>query len=150
MAQLLHYNIHAKGGNGTMIVIIDDDRAFLRSIELLLRDSGDCVKTFSCAIQAISFIEECRSIDLLIVDYSLPFLRGDEVINVVREILPESCRIILISGHAGLINPENFSSGDITFMAKPLDFNLLSDYINEKQIQAVNNHYTSKEKILQS
>lgn len=93
----------------SQILILDDEPAILQSLRRLLR-VAPCVygkQTFELEIEAFSSahaaLERARHtpFDLFLTDYRMPEMDGVSFLNAVKEIQPESCRLIL-SGYADL------------------------------------------------
>lgn len=115
------------------VLVIDDDTALLRSLEILLSKQGHRVKTCSDVRAAFSFIERDWSPDVLVLDYLIPPYLGGEVLNQLRPHLPDRCRVILISGHTDMIESLDLTTMGIdAFLPKPVDINQLSGLVSEK------------------
>jgi DNA-binding NtrC family response regulator len=112
------------------VVVIDDDAAILRSLEILLSTQGHRVLSFRNVDEACGYLERSPPPDVLIVDYVIPPLMGAEVLDRVRTRLPDGCRLILISGHTDLIRPQGLERmGVDAFLPKPLDFDELTELV---------------------
>jgi DNA-binding NtrC family response regulator len=115
------------------VVVVDNDVALLRSLEILLCGRGHEVSSFHNPYDACSFIERSASFDALILDYAMPGLNGEEVLQQVRKRLSEDCKIILISGHTDLIEPLDLKAmGIAAFLPKPLDFDRLCKMVGSR------------------
>jgi DNA-binding response OmpR family regulator len=79
------------------ILVIDDDRAVLSTIRILLARDGHDVETVDDSRAGLRLLET-RGFDLLIVDIFMPGMDGFEAIRTVRQSRPEM-PIIVISGH---------------------------------------------------
>jgi len=111
-------------------MVIDDDAAILRSLEILLSAQGHRVLSFRSLDEACGYLERSPPPDVIIVDYVIPPLVGDEVLERIRSRLPNGCRVILISGHTDLIRPQVLEGmGVDAFLAKPLDFDELTQLV---------------------
>jgi DNA-binding response OmpR family regulator len=108
------------------IVLIENDVALLKTLELLLRNSGNQVRGFDDPMAACSFLVHCRDLDILIIDYMMPKLTAPEVLERVRRYLLKAPRVILISGHTDIVATLDLREMGIdAFLPKPLDLNLL-------------------------
>ncbi len=113
------------------IIVIDDDRAFLRSAEILLARRGNRVTTFSDTAAACLFFEQYVAVDVLILDYVLDELTGVEFLRFIRSHLPPSCKVILISGHTDRVEGLDLDEmGIVGFLPKPLDLESLCDLMD--------------------
>ena len=116
------------------VVVIDNDTALLKSLEIILGDRGYSVQSFSIAQKGYSYIEQGAPVDVLIVDYAMPDLMGDELLKKTRRFLSDKCRVILISGHSSLIDPLQIKDwGAQIFLAKPLDLERLYQVMGDFQ-----------------
>jgi DNA-binding response OmpR family regulator len=108
------------------IVLIENDVALLKTLILLLNNSENQVRGFDDPMAACSFLEHCKHLDILIIDYMMPELTAPELLERVRMHLPKAPRVILISGHTDIVETLNLEEMGIdAFLPKPLDLNLL-------------------------
>ncbi len=113
------------------ILILDDDQALLRSLQIILEDKGYEVLTFSNPVQGCDFIRNRAPLidelpDIVLLDYAMPLLRGDEVLLLLHRVLESSCRIFLISAHTDIVSELDLDKlGVEAFFAKPLDMDQL-------------------------
>jgi DNA-binding response OmpR family regulator len=109
--------------NQMNIVIIDNDRAILRSLELMLAADGHEVITFSDPRQALFHFVKDRSTDALLLDYSMPEMNGDELIQRLTPELPSSCKIIMMTAHSDVIERMNVQAlGVHVLIKKPIRY----------------------------
>lgn len=114
-----------------------DDAALLRSIEILIAEKGYHVLCFKDPIAGCSFIEQnAKRIDVLVLDYVLPDVTTEYILMWIADYLPKAFRIIVISGHTDMIDPSDLkATGVETFLPKPLDFDLLCEAIEGKDVK---------------
>ncbi len=119
------------------VVVIDDNTALLRSIEILIAEKGHCVVCFEDPIAGCSFVKQnAERIDVLVLDYVLPGTTGECVLMWIANYLPKTFRTIVISGHTDMIDPFELKvMGVETFLPKPLDFDLLCEAIEGKEVK---------------
>jgi CheY-like chemotaxis protein len=79
------------------ILVIDDDRAVLRTIRIVLEQATHVVETVDNGRAGLQLLEAGK-FDLLIVDIFMPGMDGFETMRLVRRSRPE-IPIIVISGH---------------------------------------------------
>lgn len=104
------------------IVVIDNDVALLKTLDMLFEGLGHTVKTFDNPVEAYLFLKKAGNVDTLIVDYMMQEMNGQELIKMVKGYLPWNCKIILISGLTELIETMNLEEmGVEIFLPKPLD-----------------------------
>ena len=105
------------------VVVIDDDGAFLRSMEILLSCHGHRVMCFKDPADARFFLKMGQSVDVLLLDYEMPSFNGTDLLDGVRSDLPRDCRIVMISGHTDHIETLDLDEiGVHMFLPKPLDY----------------------------
>ena len=111
------------------VAIIENDRGILRSLEILLKDSGCDVVTFNNPRLAMSYLQH-HLVDTLILDYLMPEFTGKELLEKVKDYLAPSCRIVMISGFMERIDKDLLSKlGVVGFLPKPIDFEKLCQLI---------------------
>lgn len=116
------------------IVLIENDVALLKTLELLLNNSGYQVRGFDNPVTACSFLEHYKDLDILIIDYMMPELTAPEVLERVRTHLPKAPRVILISGHTDIVETLDLEEMGIdAFLPKPLDLNLFFGLLHSGQ-----------------
>lgn len=104
------------------VVVVDNDTALLRSLEIFLSQYGHQVEAFNNPAAAAEYLDHQASPDALVVDYVMPGLSGLELLGRSRSRLAESCRVVLISGHTDQIEPLDLEAHGIgQFVPKPLD-----------------------------
>jgi two-component system, cell cycle sensor histidine kinase and response regulator CckA len=81
-----------------VILAIDDDINVLDGVKRLLEDENCEVVTASDPLEGIRlYAERWREIKLVLLDFSMPTLRGDEVFKRLRQI-NSGARVLLMSG----------------------------------------------------
>lgn len=107
------------------IVIIDDDMALLKTLEMLFGTQHDVI-AFYDPYEAYEFFRGSPPVDAIIVDYMMPSMTGDKLLNRIRDHVPGGCKIILISGYTDKIRSLDLEQmGVTTFLPKPLDLDNL-------------------------
>lgn len=82
------------------VLLVDDEENILRALKRLFREEHVNILTATSAEEALELFKT-QSIQLLISDNLMPRMTGVELINKVREISPDTIRIIL-SGHSDI------------------------------------------------
>ena len=85
------------------ILIVDDEEGIINSLKVMLIRSGYYSVGMSAPIEAIERLEK-ESFDLLILDYIMSPIHGDEVVAKIREFNKE-IYILLLTGHKDLAPP---------------------------------------------
>jgi two-component system, probable response regulator PhcQ len=118
------------------IMIVDDEESILKALKRVMR-AAPCVfgnKTYNLEVEtfssSVAALEHARTeaFDLFISDYRMPELDGVEFLKAVKQIQPDSARLIL-SGYAdlnALVRAVN-EVGIDRFIGKPWnDYDLMS------------------------
>ncbi len=114
------------------IVIIDNDLSLLRSLELTLAREGHCVTAFEDPRQALFHFVRNNPVDVLLLDYSMPEMNGDELLDMLKTELPADCRIVMMSAHCDLrYRIDSKRLGINTLLCKPLNLSVLKQALTE-------------------
>jgi CheY-like chemotaxis protein len=98
------------------ILVIDDDRAVLSTIKLLLERAAHAVEAVDNSLAGFQLLET-QNFDLLIVDIFMPGMDGFETMRLVHQSRPEM-PIIVISGQQFRLASER--KPDFLYMATRL------------------------------
>src|SRR5260370_15649616 len=85
--------------SGYSILVVDDQDETVISSKLLLEREGHRVLTAIGGRDALSLISEAQ-FDLIVVDYFMPQMNGEELVRAIRNIDSE-VQIILQTGYSG-------------------------------------------------
>lgn len=85
------------------VMIIDDDEGIVDSISALLHRSGYQVTGITSPIEGLEMLGK-KQFDLLILDYFMHPIHGDEVVSRLRAFSPE-IYVLLLTGHKDLAPP---------------------------------------------
>ncbi len=108
------------------IVIVDNDQSQLRSLQLLLTREGHSVTLFSDPRQTLFYFVRNNPADVLLLDYSMPEMNGDELIEMLKPEIPAGCRIVMMSAHSGLDQRLDAKTlGIDALLSKPIDLSKL-------------------------
>ncbi|HYD29635.1 MAG TPA: ATP-binding protein [Azospirillaceae bacterium] len=111
-----------------VIICVDDERVVLDSliVELRQRIHNCAIEAAENGAEALELIEELLAdgceVPVLVSDYIMPSMKGDELLRRVRELSPAT-RTVMLTGQAsteGIINAINQASL-YRFIAKPWD-----------------------------
>ncbi|MFH1338539.1 MAG: response regulator [Candidatus Omnitrophota bacterium] len=83
------------------ILLLDDERNILSALIRLLRSEEREIHTAETAAQAWKKLREINGVDLVISDNRLPDITGIDFLVKVRQLFPDTIRI-LITGYPGL------------------------------------------------
>lgn len=82
------------------VLIIDDDIGLMQAMEIVLENYGISLSKYTEPIAAIQELKTNKH-DVLVVNYLMPMIRGDEIVKLVRE-FDKEIYIILMSAHKDL------------------------------------------------
>ncbi len=82
------------------VLIIDDDIGLMQAMEIVLENYGIGLSKYTEPIAAIQELKTNKH-DVLVVNYLMPMIRGDEIVKLVRE-FDKEIYIILMSAHKDL------------------------------------------------
>ena len=105
---------------GTTILVIDDDPMVLQTVKSVLAKEGYNVLTSASAPKGLDTIRYAGGdVRLVLLDYKMPVLAGDEALGFVRRLSP-STRIIGITAMDIKSVPGEFLNGVDRLLMKPL------------------------------
>src|SRR6266700_8084509 len=100
------------------VLIIDDERPVLMTLEALLKRHGYEVDTAPTATQGVKMLKS-RSPTLVLLDLRLPDADGLEMLERIKSELPE-VQVIILTAHDSLHNAiESIKRGAFHFISKP-------------------------------
>jgi CheY-like chemotaxis protein len=91
----------APGNQVWRILVVDDEPAVCDAIKMMLKFDGHAVQTANGSKEALSLLEQGK-FDLIITDYSMPGMKGDELAAVIKKRLPNQ-PIIMITAYAEML-----------------------------------------------
>jgi signal transduction histidine kinase len=116
-------------GRRAAVLVVDDEPAVLRSLELLLAREHD-ITTADSARRALEIIEDGRAgrYDVVLCDLMMPEMSGMELYDQLRARRPEMARrVVFMTGGAFTPQGQRFLlEGRHTCVAKPIDRDALS------------------------
>ena len=66
------------------ILIVDNDMALLKSLEILLEEQGHHVNSFSDPETAVLYIKQQPEVDVLFLDFRMSGMTGQEMLTSLR------------------------------------------------------------------
>ena len=84
---------------GRRVLVLDDDDQVLETVTEILSDAGYTVAPFAIPSQALEEVNGSEPIDLMIVDFAMPEMRGDQFATQAR-LRRSAVPILFISGYA--------------------------------------------------
>ncbi|MGH9387729.1 MAG: response regulator [Vicinamibacterales bacterium] len=101
------------------VLVVDDDPAMLEVLTRILRREHFDLMSAGDGAEALVKAKAATDVALLVTDYDMPGLTGNELADRVREIYP-NVKILFQSGFSDLLFTEEGKLGDgIAFLRKP-------------------------------
>ena len=116
-------------GEGTQVLVVDDEEFVLESAQQTLEAAGYEVRTALDAAAALRVMEK-EAIDLVITDLRMPEMSGLDLIRRLQERHPD-LPIVAASGVADGRTEEALDAGAQTFLAKPFTAEKLEAALQE-------------------
>jgi PAS domain S-box-containing protein len=113
------------------ILIVDDEPIVLETQTLLLRELGYRVTPFPDSIDAINYFREHHpTVDLIVLDYNMPYLNGKQCFLELKSISPEIKTIISTGCNIDNEAEDLFKAGIKGIIQKPFPIRKLLQTIN--------------------
>lgn len=111
-----------------IVLFVDDEPAILRAIKRLFRQSPYRILTADSSTDALLILQEAL-VSVVVSDYSMPERTGAEFLAIVREMRPDTVRMILSGNNDQEATIQAVNQGAISrFLTKPwVDSALLSE-----------------------
>jgi signal transduction histidine kinase len=111
------------------ILVTDDNAATLKTLSAGLEDIGYKVTTAVNGQRALELINK-QPFNILIADIKLPDISGLEILEMTKELNPETA-VIMITGHASIETAvEAINEGAYAYILKPVAMSELETIIN--------------------
>jgi DNA-binding NtrC family response regulator len=102
------------------VLLVDDDRDVLETLEAVLVQAGNRVIGVNDAQAALSVLADGVQVDVIVTDYKLPHMDGMEFLGRLREISPDT-PVIVLTGYGSVDSYLRFINlGAYEFMNKPV------------------------------
>ncbi|PKI18161.1 sigma-54-dependent transcriptional regulator [Colwellia sp. 12G3] len=124
--------------NKPRILFVDDERAILHALERITKKLDAVILTASSGQAALDIINECP-VDVIVSDFNMPNMDGNQLLQQVAKISPETVRMVL-TAHGDMEMIVNLiNNGHIWgFLQKPWDnFDLIVKLKQALQLQQV-------------
>lgn len=120
-----------KSRPGRDLLLVDDEEGILAALKRLLRRDGYQIYTATSARQGFEILET-HPVGVIVSDHRMPEMTGTEFLSKVKDIYPDTIRIIL-SGYADMqFITEAINQGAIyKFLTKPWEDDLLRANIQQ-------------------
>jgi len=106
------------------ILVVDDEPTVCKAIEMMLKYYGHDVQTAADGAAAVALFE-AGQFDLIITDYLMPEMKGDQLATHVKRCRPEQ-RIIMVTAFAEDFLSHGKPTGGVDFvLTKPFSLDQL-------------------------
>jgi len=104
---------------GPLVLIVEDDVAFRRSVSAYLEDSGFSVLEADDGLAALEILKQCAP-DIIISDLRMPRMSGLELLEALKH-HTSTAPVIMISGTADkVLLSETTLLGAAAYLTKPI------------------------------
>jgi len=104
------------------IIVIDDEEDFLESVRRGLITSGyRNVRLESDPRKALTLFEQGESIDIALIDISMPFMNGVEMLESIKKISPPTECIMVTAVNEARVAVECLKKGAYDYLVKPIE-----------------------------
>ena len=112
------------------ILVVDDEPFVSDAVKMMLAFDGHQVDTASSGLEALALFEK-EKYDLVITDYSMPVMKGDELATTIKARTPGQ-PIVLITAYAEMLKASHHPLAGVDFViSKPFLLENLRDAINK-------------------
>lgn len=106
------------------ILMIDDDRSFLKIYSKIIAGNGYYVQVKSNIKEALEILEK-ENINIVILDVMMPEMNGVELLKKIKERNPEQL-VMMLTGEGSIDSAvESMENGAYTYMIKPFEIDQL-------------------------
>ena len=134
------------------ILVVDDEQIILDLLKDLLQTQGYQIETATNGIEALELLNE-NSYDLFIIDFSMPYMDGMQLLAEIKKLHPLAV-IIVLTGYSSIEGAVNaINKGAYQYLSKPIKSTQLfyivkkamehSDYLKETSPQNDGKRYYS-------
>ena len=128
------------------ILLVDDEQGFVETLAKRVANRGLTVHTAMSGQEAIDFLAENHSVDVVVMDVKMPGIDGNEALRRIKAEYP-LVEIIMLTGHATVESAiEGMKSGAFDYLMKPAE---LEDLL-AKVAEAYDKKQTHETKILEA
>ena len=118
------------------ILIVEDDRDLRELLEEIFEDEGFAVESAANGKRALDVLsDEGRTIDLVVTDMQMPEIKGERVLQKVRERRGETPVIVITAFGTVEQAVEMVRSGAFEYLTKPIQMNDLID-VSRRALEA--------------
>jgi DNA-binding NtrC family response regulator len=102
------------------ILLVDDESGILQSLRIILAADGYIVQTAWSSKEALGIIKNDR-FDLVVTDFNMPGIKGDELALLIKEQWPGT-PVVMLSGSADILRDSGRALPGVDILiSKPFD-----------------------------
>ena len=114
----------------TKVLFVDDDADFINLLKAKLRKEDYEMVTAMSGAEAIEAFNGNQPIDVVVTDFKMPHMNGDELVERLSEISPGTKAIIVSAHTEAVVACRMVSDGKVfCVIPKPTDFEYLKETI---------------------
>jgi CheY-like chemotaxis protein len=118
------------GGLTRRILVVDDEPLVCDSVRRMLAVDGHQVETVATGEAALTLFQK-DSFDLIIVDYEMPGMNGDELAAAIKALNPNQPILMITAYPETLASSGNPLVGVELLLSKPFDLQELRDAVSK-------------------
>jgi CheY-like chemotaxis protein len=100
------------------ILVVDDEPLVCDAVKMMLEFDGHAVETVGTAKEALAILEE-NKFDLVITDFEMPVMKGDELAAAIKARDPKQ-PVVMITAYAEMLEASGNPLSGVDFMiSKP-------------------------------
>lgn len=100
------------------ILVVDDEPFVCDAVKMMLSFDGHSVETANSGKEALALFEKGKY-DLVITDYAMPSMKGDELAASIKTIAPQQ-PVVMITAYAEMLNASGQQMNGVDFLiSKP-------------------------------
>ncbi|MCA9137993.1 MAG: response regulator [Planctomycetales bacterium] len=128
--------------NDRCFLLVDDEPIVLKSIQILLELQGATVFSASSGEQALELLEKHHSIDIVLLDWSMPGMHGRDVLREIKQSYP-GLTTIICTGCVSDVESTEYATGMAPdgVLQKPYNHKQISDLLKE-QMRSVGRQFS--------
>jgi CheY-like chemotaxis protein len=135
------------------ILVVDNNRFFVSVLQTMLHNAGfNCIESVGNGIECLILANRKDSPDVIIIDESLCFVDGLEILNNIRLSLPATRIIILTAADSSIDITHVPDDGSVFFMEKhritsenlpQVLYNIFTEKISATRLPKANNVFST-------
>ncbi len=80
------------------VLLVDDDESVLQAGQMLMEHLGHSVQCVTSGLEGLQVLQQKQDFDLVVLDYSMPDMSGQETLNEIRKTF-DKLPVVICSGY---------------------------------------------------